>query len=127
MGTFQHSIQISDLDRRQTGSIDADVNTGAAFTVLPGNFLRDLGVQPIGQKRLLLADGSRVDMDYGRAWATVEGIDEVTLVVFGRDDGPALLGAYTLEGMSLAVDPESQRLIPTTMILYEGLFTSANC
>ena len=118
MGTFHHSIQISVLDRRQTGSIDADVNTGAAFTVLPGNFLRDLGVQPIGQKRLLLADGSRVDMDYGRAWATVEGIDEVTLVVFGRDDGPALLGTYTLEGMSLAVDPESQQLIPTTMILY---------
>ena len=84
MGTFRHSIEISDLDRRQSESIDAYVDTGAAFTVLPGNFLRDLGVQPIGQKRLLLADGSRVDMDYGRAWATVEGIDEITLVVFGE-------------------------------------------
>ena len=42
-------------------------------------------------------------MDYGRAWATIDGEREVTIVFFGRDDGPALLGAYTLEGLALAV------------------------
>ena len=29
-----------------------------------------------------------------------------------------VLGAYTLEGLALAVDPTSQRLVPTHMILY---------
>ena len=40
------------------------------------------------------------------------------IVVFGEDDAPPLLGAYTLEGLALAVDPEAQRLVPTYMILY---------
>lgn len=30
----------------------------------------------------------------------------------GEDDAPPLLGAYTLEGLVLAVDPVDQRLIP---------------
>ncbi len=118
MGTFKYSLEVSDLEMRSTAQIEAFVDTGATFTVLPEGFLRELGIEPIGQKRLLLADGCRVDMDYGRAWLTIEGASEITIVVFGRDDGPALLGAYTLEGLSLALDPESQRLIPTTMILY---------
>ena len=57
-------------------------------------------------------------MDYGRAWATLNGDSEVTIVVFGEDDAPALLGAYTLEGLALAVDPTSQRLVPTHLIMY---------
>ena len=43
----------------------------------------------------------------------------MTLVVFGEDDGPALLGAYTLEGLALAVDPVEQQLVPTQLILYQ--------
>ena len=72
----------------------------------------------MGQRRFLLADGRRVDMEYGRAWATINGDSEVTIVVFGEDDAPALLGAYTLEGLALAVDPTSQRLVPTHLIMY---------
>ena len=57
-------------------------------------------------------------MDYGQAWASVTGDSVITLVIFGEDDGPALLGAYTLEGLALAVDPVEQRLVPTHLILY---------
>ncbi len=38
-------------------------------------------------------------------------------MVFGDDD-TALLGAYTLEGLCLAVDPVAQRLVPTDLIMY---------
>ena len=69
-------------------------------------------------RRFLLADGQRMEMDYGQAWATIDGDSVITLVVFGEDDGPALLGAYTLEGLSLAVDPIEQRLVPTHLIMY---------
>ena len=40
-------------------------------------------------------------------------------MVFGDDEAPALLGAYTLEGLALAITPEAQRLIPTHMIPHE--------
>ena len=106
------------MDRRQVLDIEATVDTGAAYTTLPASQLHKLGVEPMGKRRFLLADGRRVDMDYGRAWATVNGDSEVTIVVFGEDDAPALLGAYTLEGLALAVDPTSQRLVPTHLIMY---------
>ena len=40
-----------------------------------------------------------------------------TVVVFGEDESPALLGVYTLERALLAVDPVGQRLVPTDALL----------
>ena len=118
MGTFNWPMRISSMDSRNTRDIEATVDTGAAYTTLPASLLRELGVAPLGQRRFLLADGRRVFMDIGRAWVTIDGESEVTLVVFGADDAPPLLGAYTLEGLALAVDPVEQRLVPTHLILY---------
>ena len=118
MGTFNWPLRIAGMDRRQSQDIEATVDTGTAYTTLPARLLREIGVEPTGQRRFLLADGRRVDMDYGRAWVTIDGESEVTVVVFGEDDGPALLGAYTLEGLALAVDPVEQRLVPTHRIMY---------
>ena len=118
MGTFNWPLRISSMDGRQIRDIEATVNTGAAYTALPTRLLREIGVEPLGQRRFLLADGRRVYMDYGEVRATVDGESVTTLVVFGEDDAPALLGAYTLEGLALGVDPVEQRLVPTHMILY---------
>ena len=118
MGTFNWPMRISSMDGRNARDIEATVDTGAAYTTLPSSLLRELGVAPLGQRRFLLADGRRVFMDIGRAWVTIDGESEVTLVVFGADDAPPLLGAYTLEGLALAVDPVEQRLVPTHLILY---------
>ncbi len=118
MGTFQWPLRISGMDERETREIKATVDTGAAYTTLPARLLRDLGVAPMGKRRLLLADGRRVDMEYGEAKASINGEQVTTVVVFGEDDGPALLGAYTLEGLALAVDPVEQKLVPKNPILY---------
>ena len=118
MGTFNWPLRISDMDGQQSRDIEATVDTGAAYTTLPGRLLYELGIEPMAKRRFVLADGRRVDMDIGRAWVTINGDSEVTLVVFGEDDAPSLLGAYTLEGLGLAVDPTSQRLVPTNLIMY---------
>ena len=57
-------------------------------------------------------------MEYGEARATIDGESVTNLVVFGEENAPPLLGAYTLEGLALAVDPVEQRLVPTHVILY---------
>ena len=118
MGTFNCAMRISSMDGRLSKDIDATVDTGAAYTTLPAPLLHELGVEPLDRRRFLLADGRRTWMDIGRAWVTIDGKSEVTLVVFGEDDAPPLLGAYTLEGLALAVDPVEQRLVPTHLILY---------
>lgn len=121
MGTFSWPLQISDMDGRKTREIETTVDTGAAFTTLPAHLLHELGIAPMGKRRFLLADGRRIERDYGQAWAMIDGESVVTLVVFGDDEAPALLGAYTLEGLSLAVDPVEQRLVHTDLIMYSAL------
>ena len=118
MARFSWPLQVSGMDRRQAVQVEATVDTGAAYTTLPARLLHDAGVTPVGRRRFLLADGRRADMDIGRAWVTINGQSEVTLVAFGGEGTPALLGAYTLEGLGLAVDPTSQRLVPTHLIMY---------
>ena len=118
MGTFNWPLRISSMDREQSREIEATVDTGAAYTTLPVNLLHEIGVEPRGKRRFLLAGGRRIEMDYGEARASINGESVTTLVVFGRDEAPALLGAYTLEGLALAVDPVEQRLVPTHLIMY---------
>ena len=118
MGTFNHSLRLSATGSGQSVEIDATVDTGAAYTTIPARLLRQLGIEPMGQRQFMLANGKRVWMDYGEARVTIEDESVTTIVVFSEDDAPPLLGAYTLEGLALAVDPLHQRLIPTHLILY---------
>ena len=118
MGTFTWPLRISSMDGQQSLDIEATVDTGAFYTTIPARLLRELGIEPMGTRRFLLADGRRVEMEYGRAWATIDGESVVTIVAFGEDNAPPLLGAYTLEGLALAVDPSSQRLVPASLIMY---------
>ena len=53
MGAFSWPLRISDIDSRRTVSFEALVDTGAAYTILPGRQLRDLGVEPTGQRSFL--------------------------------------------------------------------------
>ena len=90
------------------------VDTGASYTIVPANLLKDLGVSSIDTIRLVLADGRPVEYEMGEARATINGRSIPTLVVFGENNARALLGAYTLEGLRLAVDPAHGRLVPAT-------------
>ena len=118
MGTFNWPIRITSLDGEQTRDIEATVDTGATYTVLPSSLLREIGIPVTRQARFELGDGRIVQMDVGQAQATINGETAITQVVFGEDDIPPLLGAVTLEELLFAVDPASQRLIPTNAIWY---------
>ena len=47
----------------------------------------------------------------------IDGKKEVTLVVFADEGTEALLGAYTLQGMLLAVDTPNEQLISVDGLL----------
>ena len=112
MATFEWTLQIAGSSSERSAEIEATVDTGAFYTMVPARLLREIGVERSARRRMRLADGKVVDADIGEARVTVDGESVMTLVVFGADDAPSLLGAYTLEGLALAVDPVDQRLIP---------------
>ena len=118
MGVFSSPLQIASMDGGEALEIEATVDTGATYTMLPSGMLHRLGVESIGKAEFELADGRIVELEMGRVWVTIDGASEISLVIFGEDGTPPLLGAYTLEGLRLAADPVQRRLVPTRSILY---------
>ncbi len=106
------------MDGERSVVVDATVDTGASYTTLPGSMLRDLGIEPIGKRVFLLGDGTQPELEIGEARAAIGEESVATIVAFGEENSPMILGAYTLEGLALAVDPLAERLVPRQLIMY---------
>ena len=117
MGTFSVPIEIGSPDGTRYEPVNALVDTGASYTVIPAALLRQLGVTAHTRVAFIMADGSQIRRDVGRAWIRIGEKSEITLVVFGHDDAEALLGAYAMQGLLLTADPPNQRLIPAPGLL----------
>ena len=117
MGTFSVNIQVGNLDGREFKELEALVDTGATTTVVPASILIRMGVTPTMYQTFEYASGEEVELGMAEVRMRVEDRETSTWVVFGNDDAGALLGAYTLEGVFLGVDPYNRRLIPVQGIL----------
>ena len=113
MGTFSCEVRLDSMDGERSVEIEALVDTGASFTIIPAETLDELGVTPIDRYPVELADGRVVDYDLGQAHATIDGRSIPTLVLFGDSGTEPMLGAYTLEGLRLAADPSQGKLVPS--------------
>lgn len=116
MGCFNQDIEIGNLDAKNFERVDALVDTGAFFTILPASVLTRLGVEPTDRMEFILADGSRMERDIGHAWIRIDKRQAPTIVVFGNEEAMPLLGAYSLEGLRLGVDAVNARLIDTPVL-----------
>ncbi len=109
MGTFTVAIRIGDLGGTRFEEVAALADTGATTTVIPRKILNDLGLSPTRQETFEYASGQQARLDLAQATAQVEGRETVTWIIFGEEGMPSLLGAYTLEGLFLAVDPYNRQ------------------
>ena len=116
MGTFFMPVEISGPDNERFETVDALVDTGSTYTMLPASLLTSLGVSPFDRQEFILANGQRVYRDVGEARVRINGEVQNTPVIFGNEDSHSILGAVTLEEFSLAVDPVDRRLVPTAAI-----------
>jgi clan AA aspartic protease len=112
MGVFSVRVDIGDPHGEQFRAIDALVDTGSSYTVLPASTLRQLGVMPHTRQRFIIADGRTVESEIGRTWVRIDGRTEMTIVVFADEGTQPLLGAVTLEEFGLGIDPMARRLVP---------------
>ena len=112
MGMFNVQIRISNPSGGNETEFDALVDTGAFLTMAPEPALRNLGLTPTRTVEFELADGSVVAYGVGEARAAINGQSVTTQVVFGPDDVEPVIGAYTLEGLRLAIDPVNEVLMP---------------
>lgn len=113
MGTFRIDIEVENPlrpgPRRALSSVLVD--TGAELSWCPAAVLESLGVQRRKLVRFRQADGSVLERWTGPAFVYGGGTTATDDVVFGEPSDMVLLGARTLEGLNLRVDPVSKRLV----------------
>src|SRR2546423_1818499 len=112
MGVFNQEIVISAGDEGLSETLEAADDTGALFSQVSVSILDSLGVEAIRKAPFQLADGSLSESDLGEVFLTIGQERTRTICIFGEQDGPVILGAYTLEGLLLAADPVNRRLVP---------------
>ena len=112
MGAFKTRVQIATREGENAQEIEALVDTGAAYSMMPESVLRQIGVQPTGSQAIEYADGRLDTRPIGWAEASVDGHSGGILVIFGPDGMTPLFGAHSLHSLRLMVDSPNERLVP---------------
>jgi len=101
----------------ETEDIDFMIDSGAVYSLVPGDVLRHLGVEPYREMVFALADGSKISRKIGEAYFELNGEGATAPVIFGEKNDEPLLGATTLEALALVLNPFTRTLHPMRMLL----------
>jgi predicted aspartyl protease len=113
MGTFRVSIELESTTQpgRRVLLSDVLVDTGAELSWIPGVVLDSLGIERKKLWQFRQADGTVVERSTGYVIVHASGTETTDEVVFGEPKDLILLGARTLEGLNLRVEPATKRLV----------------
>ena len=113
MGTFRIDVEVAHPSGAGHRAVirDALVDTGAALSWFPRRLLEPIGVSPIKEWRFRQADGTVLERWTTAVMIHVAGTMTLDEVVIGEPGDLVLLGARSLEGLNLRVDPVSMRLV----------------
>jgi len=112
MGTFRITVEVENPERpgsrrAVTGVL---VATGAELSWFPADVLESLDIQRYERWRFRQATGVVVERWIGIALVHAAGKRAPDNVVFGEPGDLVLLGARSLEGMNLRVEPTTSQL-----------------
>ena len=112
MGIFRVTLEIGDARGERYQEVPSLVDAGAAYTWVPGSVLEGLGLEPSFRLSFILADSRIIERDVTETRVRLNGQVRTTIVVFGDEASEAPMGACTLEGFGLSVDPINRVLVP---------------
>lgn len=113
MGTFRIEVEVENParagERRAFHSVLVD--TGAELSVFPASVLEEIGIERLKQLRFRQADGTTLARWTGSARIYAADTVATDDVVFGEPGDLTLLGARSLEGLNVRIDPVTKRLV----------------
>ncbi len=119
MGIVKVTVTLrSSLGGKRAEKVDLLVDTGAVYSIVPGEILERLGIEAAERRRFRMADGRRVNRKVGGAWFECDGRRGATPVIFGKRNDANILGATALEALGLTIDPTKKTLKPSELILF---------
>ena len=119
VGVVRTTIEIQSLDLRGPRQVlpETLVDTGSEFTWVPRRVLEELGIRAQRTQAFEVADGRRIERDIGYALVRAGGTEAPDLVVFAESGDMTLLGAHSLEGLNLKIDPVKKQLVPAGPVI----------
>jgi predicted aspartyl protease len=113
MGTFRTTVAIENVAQRGVTRALSGVlvDTGSEYTWVPREVLMSLGIVPERTQRFLVADGRAITREIGIAMVHAGRTSAPDFVVFAERGDLVLLGARSLEGLNLRIDPMRKILI----------------
>ncbi|MGH7491046.1 MAG: retroviral-like aspartic protease family protein [bacterium] len=114
MGTFYIKCKIENIVDRTKSAIVSKllVDTGSDYTWISAKILERIGVvQEKKDVSFVMANGQHITRSVGFAIIRLDKSFTIDEVVFAEKGDLLLLGARTLEGLNLTVDPKSKKLV----------------
>lgn len=97
------------------------VDSGAAYSIVPGTVLNRLGIKPRTKRTFILADGTEIKRKMASALFLYQGEEGASPVIFGEKGDSTLLGVVSLEALGVFLDPLRRELRPLPLILGSAL------
>lgn len=118
MGLTHVNVSVGNpANGRKREAVRCLVDSGAIYSLVPGRVLRRLGIKPHSTREFVLANGDVVRRRLATATFEFEGRRGDSMVIVGEPGDDALLGATTLEGFGLVLDPFRRELRPMQLPL----------
>lgn len=117
---FQKMVKVSNPnDSSKSFEQKFWIDTGALYSLVPGDYLEKIDFQPESTKNIVLADGRTDRKLFGSCKFTIEGMDDTIScpVIAGSKDSLFLLGATALENFGVEADPVNKKLNPILAII----------
>ncbi len=102
---------------KRTEEVECLVDSGAVYSLIPGRVLRRLRIKPHSTREFILANGEVIKRRLATATFQYQGRRGDSMVVVGEPGDDPLLGATTLEGFGLVLDPFRRELRPMQLPL----------
>lgn len=110
MGVTHVDVTIRNpADRERSWEGTFLVDAGAIDSLVPRPRLQAIGIEPEGERRYELADGSEVRMDVAVARLEFMGECVGGTIILGDEDVGPQLGVTALESVGVEIDPRNQR------------------
>jgi len=93
-------------------TLDFLVDSGATYSLIPHDAWLTLGLRPEDRQEFVLADGTAVERNLAECRFELDQRSTNTWVTLGEPGDEPLLGAYTLEGLRLTLNPFNRTLLP---------------
>jgi len=116
MGLFRVRVVFANLDQSRQVEVDAIVDSGAVYSKLPRTLAAELGLIAVKRVQVRLGDNRLIERELAPAWLRCSEERAVVMVALGGEGEPPLLGATSLQALTLVVDSTNERLVPAEVL-----------